>query len=345
LTKEERLLKIEELSTYFNLEEGVLKAVDGIDLSLKKGQVLGMVGESGCGKSVTAQSILRLVPSPGEVRGKIELYRRSATSLDEPIDLVQLNPSGKKIRSIRWKEIAMVFQEPMAAFSPIHTIEDQTTEPVLLHLTRDRKEAKEIVAELLSRVGISNPLERMREYPQQLSGGQKQRVMIAMALSCEPNLLIADEPTTALDVTVEAQILELLEELQADLGMSILYITHDLGVIAEIADEVAVMYLGNLVEFARVEDLFIHPLHPYTKALLRSIPRVDRKVGVRLDSIEGTVPVPIDLPQICPFYSRCRESMEGVCDAKEPGLEEVRKDHLVSCFLYQQEGLRRPNQE
>jgi len=324
------LLQVKNLKTYFYLDEGVLKAVDDVSFKIQKKMVLGVVGESGCGKSVTAQSILRIVPDPGKiVEGEIFLHQDGKVT-----DLVKLDPYGKEIRAIRGKEITMIFQEPMTSLSPVHTIGDQIMEAILLHRNMNKNEAKELTLEMLYKVGIPNPYQRINEYPHQLSGGLRQRAMIAMALSCNPSLLIADEPTTALDVTVQAQILELMKDLQAEFGMSIMFITHNLGVIAEVSDEVMVMYLGKAVEYASVDEIFHNPLHPYTVRLLRSIPKVGRKARTRLDAIKGTVPLPLDLPPGCSFYPRCPEAKKGLCNKEDPSLVEVKKGHWVSCFLY-----------
>ena len=324
------LLQVKNLKTYFYLDEGVLKAVDDVSFKIQKKMVLGVVGESGCGKSVTAQSILRIVPDPGKiVEGEIFLHQDGKVT-----DLVKLDPYGKEIRAIRGKEITMIFQEPMTSLSPVHTIGDQIMEAILLHRNMNKNEAKELTLEMLYKVGIPNPYQRINEYPHQLSGGLRQRAMIAMALSCNPSLLIADEPTTALDVTVQAQILELMKDLQAEFGMSIMFITHNLGVIAEVSDEVMVMYLGKAVEYASVDEIFHNPLHPYTVRLLRSIPKVGRKARTRLDAIKGTVPLPLDLPPGCSFYPRCPEAKKGLCNKEDPPLVEVKKGHWVSCFLY-----------
>jgi len=332
--KNNLVLQVKNLKTYFYLDEGILKAVEGVSFQIEKGKILGLVGESGCGKSVTAFSILRIVSPPGKVvGGQILLYHRDK-GRESPLDLARLDPSGSQIRSIRGKEISMIFQEPMTSFSLMHTIGDQIMEAILLHRTRNKREAREIALEMLSRVGISEPSQRIDEYPYQLSGGMRQRAMIAMALSCNPSLLIADEPTTALDVTVQAQVLELMKDLQAEFGMSTLFITHDLGVIAEMSDEVAVMYLGKIVEKGAVYDVFDDPLHPYTRSLLRSIPKVGKKARVRLESIEGTVPLPIDLPKGCNFYSRCKERKKDMCNKENPPLVEVKKGHEVRCFQY-----------
>ena len=324
------LLEVNNLKTYFYLDEGILKAVDGVSFKIEKEKVLGIVGESGCGKSVTAQSILRIVPSPGKtVEGKILLGQDNKV-----IDLAQLDPFGKEIRAIRGKEIAMIFQEPMTSLSPIHTIGDQIMEAILLHRDLNKKEARKLTLDMLEKVGIPNPYQRINEYPHQLSGGLRQRAMIAMALSCNPSLLIADEPTTALDVTVQAQILELMKDLQSKFGMAIMYITHNLGVIAEISDEVLVMYLGKVVEHGNVDDIFYNPSHPYTVRLLKSIPKVGEKARTRLDSIKGTVPLPLDLPKGCTFYSRCPEAKDGICNVEDPSLIEIKRGHRVRCFLY-----------
>jgi oligopeptide/dipeptide ABC transporter ATP-binding protein len=231
----------------------------------------------------------------------------------------------------------MIFQEPMTSLSPVHTIGSQIEEAILLHRTSDKREAREIVLNMIARVGISNPAQRYNEYPHQLSGGMRQRSMIAMALSCNPKLLIADEPTTALDVTVQAQILDLMQGLQEHFGMAIMYITHDLGVIAEMSSEVYVMYLGRVVERAKTKDLFRNPLHPYTRALLKSIPKIGRKARIRLEAIHGNVPIPIDPPQACGFYNRCNDAMSGTCDLAVPALVEIEPDHYVRCFLHSQE--------
>ena len=324
------ILEVNNLKTHFFLDEGVLKAVDGVSFKVSEKQTLGIIGESGCGKSMTAQSILRILPHPGRiVDGEIILY----TDGENPIFINQLDPFGKAIRKIRGRHIAMIFQEPMTSLSPVHTIGNQIMEALLLHKTKNRAEARQIALEMLNRVGISDPSQRIGELPHQLSGGMRQRVMIAMALCCDPKLLIADEPTTALDVTVQAQVLELLGELQEQSGMSMIYITHDLGVIAEIADEVAVMYLGRVVEQAPTRELFDNPLHPYTKRLLKSIPKLGHKARSRLEVIEGNVPIPLDLPRGCGFFSRCPESKKGVCYLDIPALLETSPKHSVRCFL------------
>lgn len=333
--QDEIIMEMKDVKVHFHLDEGLLKAVDGIDLQIKRGKTLGIVGESGCGKSVTSQAMLRIVPRPGEVEGEIKLYRKGSGK-DEGIDLVKLDPRGKEIRDIRGGEIAMIFQEPMKAFSPIHTIGNQIMEAILLHSTEDKKEAFRLGVEILTKVGMSNPEQRMNEYPHQLSGGMRQRAMIAMALSCNPSILIADEPTTALDVTVQAQVLQLINDLKANNETSVIFITHDLGVIAEMSDDVAVMYLGKVVEYTDVDTLFHGPKHPYTRALLNSIPAIGRETG-RLESIEGTVPFPMNLPKGCGFYSRCKHAVEGVCNIADIPITEVGKGHYVRCLLVETE--------
>lgn len=338
MAEKQNILEIKNLHVSFELEEGMLDAVNGVTLDIKEGEILGIVGESGCGKTVMSKSLLGLVEAPGKVSGQILLHKLKGHELKEPIDIVSCKRNGKKIRSIRGRDIAMIFQEPMAAFSPVHTIGDQMVENILLHKTRNKKEARKLAIEMLAKVGISNPEQRIDEYVYQLSGGMRQRAMIAMALSCNPMLLIADEPTTALDVTIQAQVLELMKQIQKDIRMSIIYITHDLGVIAEICDEVAVMYLGKVVERTDVVHLFDEPMHPYTQALLRSIPRLENKERERLHSISGSVPVPINLPVKCSFCERCEQRIEGLCDQAMPEFIEAKEGHWVSCFHYQKKG-------
>jgi oligopeptide/dipeptide ABC transporter ATP-binding protein len=337
------LLEVRDLKTHFLLDEGTVRAVDGVSFHIRRGRTLGIVGESGCGKSVTAQSILRIVPKPGKiVSGEIIYHRRRASANgrlngangngaggDEAIDLTRLDPMGRQIRDIRGNEIAYIFQEPMASLSPVHTIGHQIVETIMLHQRVHRDQARVRAIEVLGHVGMVKPSETIDRYAHQLSGGQRQRAVIALALSCQPSLLIADEPTTALDVTTEAQILELMRRLQQESGMAIQFITHNLGVIAEMADDVAVMYLGRQVEQAPVDDLFFNPRHPYTRALLRSIPRLGRKTRRRLESIRGMVPDPFSVPQGCAFHPRCPLYRPGVCD--EPQWVEVGPQHWVRC--------------
>ena len=329
------LLEVKDLQVHFRLREGLVRAVDGASFEVKQGQTLGVIGESGCGKSVTSLAILRIVPYPGKiVRGEI-LFHRSIDSGErgtEVMDLANMDPGGDEIRRIRGGEISMVFQEPMSSLTPVYTVGSQIMEAILLHQRLSNSDARDKAIEILDRVGMPKPSQTVDSYPHQLSGGMRQRAMIAIALSCRPSLLIADEPTTALDVTTEAQILELMKGLQQELGMSIMYITHNLGVIAEMADQVVVMYLGRIVERADVRSLFHDPLHPYTRALLGSIPRIGRKSRERLVSIKGIVPDAYSLPHGCLFHPRCAECREGVCDRREPELIEVQKGHWVSCL-------------
>ena len=327
------VLEIRDLKTYFALHEGTLKAVNGVSFSIYENRTLGIVGESGCGKSVTSQAILRIVPKPGEVTGQVLFHGTDGVVTD----LVTLPPSGSTIRHIRGKDIAMIFQEPMTAFSPVHTIGNQIMEAILLHdRTANKADARRRTVELLDHVGIADPDQRIDTYPHQLSGGMRQRAMIAMALALKPRLLIADEPTTALDVTIQAQILRLMKNLQAEIGMAIMYITHDLGVIANMADDVAVMYLGRIVEYGTVLQVFQSPRHPYTRALLHSIPKLGQgKSNLRLESIGGTVPVPLDPPAECPFAGRCNYFVAGRCDTDVPGMFETEDSHMVRCILYE----------
>ena len=333
------LLEVRNLRTYFYLREGTVRAVDGASFEIGEGQTLGIIGESGCGKSMTALSILRIVPRPGRiVEGQILLHRAleggNPYGAREVVDVTALDPRGDEIRNIRGKEIAMVFQEPMSSLTPVYTIGDQIMEAILVHQRVHRAEARKRAIEMLSRVGMPNPEQMVNRYPHQLSGGMRQRSMIAIALSCHPSLLIADEPTTALDVTTEAQILELMRDLRKELGMSIMYITHNLGVIAEMVDEVVVMYLGQVVERADVVSLFHNPLHPYTRALLESIPQIGHKSGKKLMSIKGMVPDPYSLPKGCLFHPRCTQYVAGRCDRQEPELLEGTKGHWVRCLSY-----------
>ena len=331
------LLTVRDLKTYFAQDEGTVKAVDGVSFDLYPGATLGIVGESGCGKSVTARSILGIVDRPGRiVEGEIR-FRRQATGSaggDGWVDLAKLPPNGPEMRSIRGAEIALIFQEPMSSFSPVHTVGSQIVEAIMLHQQVNRRQARAKTIEMLRRVGVSSPEQRVDQLSNQLSGGLRQRAMIAMALSCHPTLLIADEPTTALDVTTQTQILELMRQLQREDGMAIMLITHDLGVVAEMATDVAVMYLGRVVEQAPVDEIFHAPKHPYTQALLRSIPRMRSRSRERLIPIAGAVPHPYDRPSGCPFHPRCPEFMPGRCDVEAPTLRPVGDKHSVSCFLY-----------
>ena len=319
----EPLLRVEDLRTWFHTDEGTAKAVDGVSFGLAEQETLGIVGESGCGKSVTALSILRLIPDPpGRIEGGSVRFQGR--------DLLEL--SEKEMRRIRGNEIAMIFQEPMTSLNPVYTVGEQISEVLRLHRGMSRAEAEERAIEMLRRVRIPDPEQRVEEYPHQLSGGQRQRVMIAMALACDPALLIADEPTTALDVTVQAQILDLLRELQNEFGMAIMLITHDLGVIAEMAHRVVVMYAGVVVESGAVEQIFDGPNHPYTEGLKAAIPKLGEKVE-RLATIPGTVPSPYEEIVGCPFQNRCPYVMD-VCRREFPPLYAVGAGHEARCFLY-----------
>jgi peptide/nickel transport system ATP-binding protein len=328
------LLEISGLKTHFFLDEGTVKAVEGADLVIQPGTTVGIVGESGCGKSVTAYSILQLVENPGRiVTGKI-LWQRPESTGGDVVDLAALKPNSRELRAIRGGEIAMIFQEPLTSLSPIHTIGDQVVEVIHLHRQVTQEEARRQAIQMLQRVGIPKPEERVDAYPFQLSGGMRQRAMIAMALSCHPSLLIADEPTTALDVTTQAQILELMSELQRDFGMAILLITHNLGVVAEMCDQVVVMYLGQVVEQANTISLFNGPKHPYTQALMRSIPKIGQRRLGRLDPIKGMVPDPYNRPAGCCFHPRCDKFVAGLCDQQEPPLRQCKSGGMVRCVLY-----------
>ncbi len=329
-----RLLEVRDLKTYFFQDDGLIKAVDGASFDVFAGKTLGIVGESGCGKSVTARSIMRIVDRPGKIVGGQILLRREGSAGPAEIDLAKLKADGKQMRAINGGEIALIFQEPMTSFSPVHTIGDQIVEAIRLHLPLSKQEARERAIELLKLVGVPRPEGRVNEYAYQLSGGLRQRAMIAMALSADPRILIADEPTTALDVTTQAQILDLLSGLQERNGMAIMLITHDLGVIAEMADDVVVMYLGRVVEEGSVDDIFHAPKHPYTRALLRSIPTVQSTPRRMLPTISGSIPHPYNRPAGCPFHTRCPEFMPGLCDQYEPALVPVAARQEAACFLY-----------
>jgi oligopeptide/dipeptide ABC transporter ATP-binding protein len=333
----EPLLEVKGLKTYFFLDEGTVKAVEGADFSILPGSTVGVVGESGCGKSVTAFSILQLVDHPGRiVEGEI-LWRRSASNghLRETIDLAKLQPSSREMRSVRGGEISMIFQEPMVSLSPVHSVGDQIVEVIRQHRSIGKAESWEQAVRMLQKVGIPKPERHAETYPFQLSGGMRQRAMIAMALACNPALLIADEPTTALDVTTQAQILELMMALQSELGMAIMLITHNLGVVAEMCEQVIVMYLGEVVERAHVDALFHDALHPYTQALLRSIPVLGQSKLGRLDPIKGMVPDPYNRPPGCAFHPRCARRIPGKCDQAPIPLLERNDGRAVRCVLYE----------
>lgn len=331
------LLSVRDLKTHFLMDEGVVKAVDGVSFDVQAGQTFGIVGESGCGKSVTIKSILRIVEAPGRiVQGQILLRRprRDGGSGDEVLDLVGLDPHGPEIRGIRGGQIALIPQEPMTSFSPVHTIGSQIVEAILLHQAIDKKGARELAHDMLRDVGVPMPERRLDEYSWQLSGGLRQRAIIAMALCCHPRLLIADEPTTAVDVTTQAQVLRLLRQLQREHNSAIIFITHDLGVIAQMASFVTVMYLGLVMEQGPVDDIFHAPKHPYTQALLRSIPSVSSESRVALPTISGSIPHPFNKPAGCPFHPRCTKRMPGRCDVRTPALRPVGDAQRASCFLY-----------
>jgi peptide/nickel transport system ATP-binding protein len=345
------LIEVENLHVHFKLEEGIVKAVNGVNFTIPAGKTLGVVGESGCGKSVTARAIMRIVRTPPGriVEGKVLYHRRNAAEgangqgngyiegqavpelARTTIDLTSLDAKGPAIRAIRGNDIAMIFQEPMTSLSPVHTIGSQIIEAIRLHRDVDKHQARDIAIEMLEKVGVPRASQRVDDYPHQFSGGMRQRAMIAMALSCEPSLLIADEPTTALDVTTEAQILELIRTMQEETGMAVMLITHNLGVVAEMADEVVVMYLGKIVEHTDVVSLFYNPQHPYTQSLLDSIPRIGKRVE-DLEVIAGSVPDPMNIPRGCPFHTRCREFLPGLCDVEVPELKPVAHGHTVSCL-------------
>lgn len=317
----DKLLEVKGLKTYFYTSRGVVKAVDGVDFSVEAGKTLGIVGESGCGKSISSMSILRLIPSPpGKIEGGQILFQGK--------DLIKV--SDEEMRNIRGNDISMIFQEPMTSLNPVFTVGYQIMEILMLHQNMSEEEAEKKVIEMLKLVRIPRAEKIVNEYPHQLSGGMRQRVMIAMALACQPRLLIADEPTTALDVTIQAQILELMNELKVKLNTAIMLITHDLGVIAEMADHVIVMYAGKVVEDAPVEELFENPRHPYTIGLMNSIPSMVKE-GSRLESIEGSVPNPLELPKGCYFNPRCKYATDE-CRNKQPDIQEISQNHKVRCF-------------
>jgi len=322
------LLDIHGLKVTFKLDEGLVSAVEDVDIQLRRGEVLGVVGESGCGKSVTAQAIMRIIPHPGRIeQGQILLNRPGGV-----VDLAQYKSTSPEIRQIRGKEIAMIFQEPMNSFSPLYTIGNQLIEAVLLHQKISRKAAREQTIQMLEKVGIPNAARRIDNYPFEFSGGMRQRAMIAQALCNNPSLLIADEPTTALDVTIQAQILQLMRNLRSETGAAIIFITHNLGVVAQIADRIAIMYLGQVVEEGAVRDIFNHPQHPYTANLLRAIPTIGKTTGKRLVSIQGSVPGPFERPGGCPFHPRCEKAMPE-CSSVRPEMVVVGDRHRARCLL------------
>lgn len=344
MTDTDTLVEIKDLRTYFYLAEGVVHAVEGVDLTIKRGRTLGVVGESGCGKSITSLSLLQLVPPPGKIEGGDMLFYKPVksngnTGMVDVVNIAALDPKGPEIRDIRGNHISMVFQEPMTAMIPVRTIGQQITESIMTHQGISKQAAREQAIDMLARVKMSRPERVIDDYPFQLSGGMRQRAVIAMALSCRPSLLIADEPTTALDVTTEAQILDLMRTLQNDFGMAIMYITHNLGVVAEMAQEVVVMYMGKVVEETDVKTIFLNPLHPYTRGLLASIPQLNETVtradrSRRLQTIKGMVPDPYARLKGCPFAPRCPNVIPDVCTTVEPKYIEAEPGHFVRCHLY-----------
>jgi peptide/nickel transport system ATP-binding protein len=331
----ENILEVKGLKTHFKFEEGIVRAVDGVDFHIKPQGTLGIVGESGCGKSVTAQSIMRLLPRAAKITdGQILFRYADANNREQIVDLAKIDEDGREMLHIRGNRISMVFQEPMTALSPVHSIGEQLVEAIRLHQDLSKREARNLGIEMLRKVGIPRADQRIDDYSFQLSGGLRQRAMIAIALVNRPLLLIADEPTTALDVTIQAQILRLIKELQDEYAMSVMIITHDLGVIARMADEVAVMYRGRVVEFADVDTIFHDPRHPYTQALLRSIPKVDAERTARLTSIRGSVPEPFAIVPGCPFHPRCDHAIAGVCNVgAPPALTPITRTHRAACVL------------
>jgi peptide/nickel transport system ATP-binding protein len=349
------LVKVHDLHVEFDVRDGIVHAVDGASFTIYRGQTLGIIGESGCGKSITAKAIMNMVPKPGNMRGEIIFYEKTSQNGDETIEEVRidkLDHDGQRIRKIRGGHIGMIFQEPMSSLTPVFSAGFHIMEAAKLHrfiksetigetMTKNlqakknvnKQEARDIAVDMLHRVGLPNPESRVDSYPHQLSGGQRQRVMIAIALSALPDLLIADEPTTALDVSIEAQILDLMRELQETADMAIMFITHNLGVIAEIADEIVVMYMGKEVERANTIELFENPKHPYAVSLLGSIPNIGEKKS-ELDTITGMVPSPFDLPSGCVFHPRCSDYMPGKCDQVYPEYAEVVEDHWARCLIY-----------
>jgi oligopeptide/dipeptide ABC transporter ATP-binding protein len=330
----DNLIDVRDLKIHFFTDEGVVRAVDGTDLAIRRGKTIALVGESGCGKSVACRSLLQIVHAPGRiVSGEILFSPSGAAENAKRVDIAQLPPRGREIRGIRGKEISMIFQEPMSSLSPMYTVGNQIMENILLHTKLTSKEARALTIDLLGRVGIPRPERLVDEYPFRLSGGMCQRAMIAMALSCNPTLLIADEPTTALDVTTQANILDMMLALQRQENMTLLFITHDLGVVAEIADDVSVMYLGKIVEASDVDTIFNAPMHPYTQSLLQSIPKISTR-REELVPIKGIVPSPFRRPGGCPFHPRCPKAFTE-CRTVVPAVTKLAEGHTVQCLLYE----------
>lgn len=334
-TDRQVLMDVRNLKASFDVREGTVRAVDGVDLLIHRGESLGIVGESGSGKSITARCMMRIADVPEKnLSGNIFYHRQGPKVGNDPLDLLAIDTESATMRSIRGAEIGMIFQEPMTAFSPVHTIGNQIIEVLDIHTNLSKEEARQRAIEMLRMVEMSHAERRIDEYPHQLSGGMRQRAMIAMALICRPQMLLADEPTTALDVTTQAQILDLLRNLREELGMSVVLITHDLGVVAQTAERVAVMYLGRVVETADVRTVLRTPKHPYTQGLLESIPKVGRSAREPLQPVKGMVPSPHNRPKGCPFHTRCPKFMPGTCDQYEPRLQPTEDGSMVSCFLY-----------
>lgn len=329
---DELLLTVKDLGVSFKTDEGLVRAVDGVSFTMSRGQTLGIVGESGSGKSVSTKALLQLLPGNARMDRQTTLAWRRANG--DLVDLAKLRANSRTMRAIRGGEIAMIFQEPMASFSPVYTIGSHIVEAVRQHRPVTKQEAERVAVDLLGKVGIANPEQRFKQYPFELSGGMRQRAMIAVALSTNPLLLIADEPTTALDVTIQAQILDLLKHLQDEFHMAVIFITHNLGVIAQVADDVAVMYLGRILEQGTAREVIFAPKHPYTKSLLNAIPRLENQ-HQRLTAIGGDIPSPLNRPTGCPFHTRCTERLEGRCETAVPARTLVNPRHTVDCFLYE----------
>jgi peptide/nickel transport system ATP-binding protein len=327
------VIRVEDLHLNFYTTIGTVRALNGVSFNIPRGKVLGVVGESGCGKSQTGLAIMQLTPAVGKYEGGQIQFKESPDD-KHSINILSLGKNSDEMRAIRGNNISMIFQEPMTSLNPLFTVGHQIEEAILLHQTKDKAEARKRAIDILDKVGMPNPARIADSYPHQLSGGMRQRAMIAMALSCTPVLLIADEPTTALDVTTEAQILDLMRGLQAEYGTSIMFITHNMGVVAQMCDEVAVMYLGRVIERASIDDIFYNPKHPYTISLLRSIPRLGAARAEKLESIKGSVPDPYSKVTGCPFHPRCPAHMPGICDVNMPDESLIGERHSVRCHLY-----------
>ncbi|WP_417711548.1 ABC transporter ATP-binding protein [Roseibium aggregatum] len=325
------MLNVENLSISFRTDEGLITPVQGVSFKVEPGKTLGLVGESGSGKSITTKALMRLLPGNASLSGETRITY-SAKDGNE-VEIHKIKPNARSLRQLRGGEIGMIFQEPMASFSPVYTIGNQMMETIRLHRGCGKREARELAVEMLEKVGISNPSERIDQYPHEMSGGMRQRAMIALALSAGPALLIADEPTTALDVTIQAQVLDLMRDLQRDLGMGMIFITHDLGVIAQIADEVAVMYLGTIVERGTTRDVIRSPKHPYTQGLLKAIPSLDT-LHDRMSPVPGDIPSPTERPTGCPFHTRCPDFISGICDINTPFEVSPVAGRSVRCWLH-----------